>query len=167
MDIVLVLLRLIHIVAAVIWFGAGFSEAFVVMPAVAASGTTGKRFFVAMSQNRFYQMLFPVVALLTVLAGILLYLVGNSASHFSSTGNAVLGIGAVAGILAVLHGAAVLGRAGASLAEAISQNLGDDGITAEGAPLVAERMAYLARHNRITFVLMVIALVGMASARYL
>lgn len=167
MDIVLVLLRLIHIVAAFVWFGVGFTQTFIVAPAIAASGVNGMRFAQAMNKSRFGQMVFPAAAGITMLAGILLYIVGNASSHFTQTGNIVLGVGAVFGIIAGIHGGMYTGRAGAALSEAIDKHLTDSGISPEGAPEIREKAAYLTTHARISFWLMLVALIAMGSARYL
>ncbi len=167
MDIVLVLLRLIHIVAAFLWFGVGFTQMFIIAPAIAASGVNGMRFAQAMNKSRLGQMIFPAAAGITMLAGILLYLTGDPSSNFSQTGNMVLGIGAVVGIIAGIHGGMYTGRAGAALGEAIDQFLTDSGISEEGAPVIREKAAYLATHTRISFWLMLVALIAMGIARYL
>ncbi len=167
MDVVLVLLRLIHIVAAFVWFGVGFTQTFIISPAVAASGVNGMRFALKMNESRLAQMIFPAAAGITMLAGILLYIVGNATSHFSQTGNMVLGIGAVFGIIAGIHGGMFTGRASSALGEAISKYLTDDGISPEGAPVIREKAAFLATHARLGFWLMVVALIAMGSARYL
>lgn len=166
MDIVVVLLRLTHIVAGVIWFGVGFTQAFIVAPGIRSAGVSGMRFSLAMNQSRFARMIFPAAAGITMLAGILLYITG-SASHFSSTGNMVLGTGALFGIIAGIHGGMFTGKIGGELNAALSQHLTDSGIAAAGAATVSELSAKLSLHTRISFVLMVISLVGMASARYL
>ncbi len=112
MDILLVLLRLIHIVAAVVWVGVGTTQLLILGPALAAAGETGIRFTKSLASIPAFRMVFPVTAGLTMLAGILLYLTG-SASHFSQTGNIVLGIGALAGIAA---GTPLDGRAAQTIA---------------------------------------------------
>ena len=167
MDIVLVLLRLIHIVAAFAWVGVAFTQVFLLAPALAAAGESGLRFSKAMNARPITRMLFPIVAGLTVLAGILLYLVGSATSHFSQTGNIVLGIGAVAGLLAAGHGGAVTGRLAGQLGGLITQYVTDSGISPEGLPAIRETAAKLGMHTRISFVIMVVALVCMGSARYL
>lgn len=167
MDIVLVLLRLIHIVAAFVWVGIAFTEVFLLAPALATAGESGLRFSKAMNARPIARNVIPVAASLTVLAGILLYLVGNSTSHFSQTGNIVLGIGAVAGLLAAGHGGAVTGRLAGQLGGLISQYVTDSGISPEGLPAIRETAAKLATHTRISFVIMVVALVFMGGARYL
>jgi uncharacterized membrane protein len=167
MDILLVLLRLIHIVAAVVWVGAGATQLFVLSPAFAAAGETGLRFSKVLGSIPAFRMLFPVGAGITMLAGILLYLTG-SASHFSQTGNIVLGIGALAGLAAGIHGGAITGRSSAKLGELINRYVTDSGaIAAEGLTTIREEAMRQATHVRVSFVLMVIALIAMGSARYL
>ncbi len=167
MDVVLVLLRLLHIVAAFVWFGVGFTQTFIVLPAIGSSGVNGLRFAQAMNKSRFGQMVFPAAAGITMLVGILLYLTGDPNNNFSQVGNIVLGIGAVVGIAAGIHGGMYTGRAGAALSEAIDKHLTDSGISPEGTPEIREKTAYLATHARISFWLMLVALIAMGSARYL
>jgi hypothetical protein len=168
MDILLVLLRLIHIVAAFVWVGFGVTFAFYVGPAAAAAGERGLRFLKNLLTRTSYARAFPAVAGITMLAGILLYLTG-SMNHFSNTGNIVLGIGAVAGILAGVHGGAVTGRATSALGKALTQYVpdGNESIAADGLSVLRERAMKVAQDSRVSLILMIVALLGMASARYL
>jgi hypothetical protein len=169
MNTLLVLLRLLHIVAAFAWVGLGAATAFFIVPAAQSAGESGLRYLRTIFNRTPYGPIFGIVGGLTVLAGILLYAVGNSASHFSSTGNIVLGIGAVAGLLAAVHGGATTGRASRTLAQALEQyNLDNGGAIPAGAmPVLQQHVAKLLSHSRVSMVLMVIALIGMGSARYL
>jgi hypothetical protein len=169
MDILLVLLRLIHIVAGVVWVGVGLAQTFLIVPAVAGSGESGLRFAKVMFTKTPAVMIFPVTAGLTMLAGILMYLFANSASHFSQTGNIVLGIGALAGIAAGIHGGAVTSRTTRSLVEALNQHVSDgaQAIAADGLNVIRSTATKLAADSRISLALMIIALIGMGSARYL
>ncbi|MCC6802197.1 MAG: hypothetical protein IT319_04865 [Anaerolineae bacterium] len=167
MVIVLVLLRLIHILGAFVWVGIAFTQVFLISPALASSGESGLRFAKAMNARPIARMAISAAATVTVLAGILLYLVGNSASHFSQTGNIVLGIGAVAGLLAAGHGGAVTGRLAAQLGRLVNQYVTDQGMNPEGLPAIRETATKLAMHTRISFVIMLVALIFMGSARYL
>ncbi len=169
MDIVLVVLRLLHIVAAFAWVGLGAATAFYIVPAALASGESGLRYLNTVFTRTSYGPIFGVVGGLTVLAGILLYLVGNAASHFSTTGNIVLGIGAVAGLLAAGHGGATTGRASRALGEALAQYKLDAGgtIPAAGVSTLQQQVTSLLSHSRVSLALMIIALIGMGSARYL
>ena len=160
MDIVLVLLRLLHILSAFVWVGLGVALTFYVAPAAVAAGDSGFRFLKSLFLNTAFARIIPITSGLTTLAGILLYLVGNAASHFSQTGNMVLGIGAAAGLIATIHGGALTGRATTALGAALAK---------DGTPLAQlnDLAAKLLSHARISLVLMIIALVCMGSARYL
>lgn len=169
MDIVLIVLRLVHIVASVAWIALGASMVLIIVPVVGRAGDSGFRFLKALLTRTAYPRAFPVAAGLTILAGILLYAVGDSASHFSRLGNAALGTGALAGLLAGIHGGIVTGRSTNAMIESLSQNISDNGqnIPANALTILRERTQKLAGHSRISFILMVIALLGMGTARYL
>jgi uncharacterized membrane protein len=160
MDIILIVLRLLHIVSAFVWVGLGAALTFYVAPAAVAAGDSGFRFLKSLFLNTAFARVIPIVSGVTTLAGILLYLVGNSALHFSQTGNMVLGIGAVAGFIATVHGGAMTGRATRILGAALAK---------DGTPLgeLNDLAAKLLSHARVSMALMIIALVGMSSARYL
>jgi hypothetical protein len=168
MDILFAALRLIHIVAAVAWVGFGLTTFLYIGPAAASAGESGLRFLKSFLTGTSYAMMFPIAAGVTMLAGILMYLL-NAPSHFTTTGNIVLGIGAIAGILAGIHGGAVTGRATRALGEALNQHIPPDNqpITTDGLSVLRERAQELASHSRISVILAVVALIGMASARYL
>ena len=146
MDIVLVILRLLHIVTAFVWVGISVAQMFLIAPTLAISGESGLRFLKAMSTLPAARMLFPVSAGLTMLVGILLYLTGDPTRNFSPTGGIVLGIGAVVGIIAGIHGGAATGRSSTALAEAVNQYVPDVGqpIPADGMEVIRERSAKLA-----------------------
>lgn len=168
MNILLVLLRLLHIVTAFAWVGLGAALTFYIAPAALAAGESGPRFLKTLFTRTSFARIFAMVAGLTTLAGILLYLVADSASRFTSIGNMVLGIGAVAGLAATIHGGAVVGRSTRALGEALNQHV------SEGQPIPASAMSTitdlatkLLSHARVSLALMIIALVCMGSARYL
>jgi uncharacterized membrane protein len=168
MDILLVVLRLIHILAAVAWVGMGITMMLYIGPAAGAAGESGLRFMKSLTSRTGFVRAIPMFAGIAVLAGILLYLVGNAASHFSQTGNIVLGAGALLGLVAIAHGGAVTGRATQALAKALVENVPDDGpIPADALPKLRQMSMQLATHSRVSTILMVLALVCMGSARYL
>ncbi len=168
MDIILVSLRLIHIVAAFVWVGLGIAATFYVIPAAQKSGESGLRFFKSLLNNTNFGTMFAVVSGLTTLAGILLYIFADSASRFSTTGNMVLGIGALAGLIATIHGGAVVGRNTRVLDAELAESIPDDqAIPADTLTKINGMVAQLASHSRISLVLMIVALVFMSSARYL
>lgn len=169
MNILIVLLRLLHIVSAFAWVGLGVASVFYISPSAIAAGESGMRFLKTLLTRTNYGTMFAAAAGITTLAGILLYLFADSASRFTSTGNMVLGTGALFGILATLHGGFATGRATTALTEAVKQHVPDgaQAIAAEALPILRERAEKLMTHSRISLVLMIIALIGMGSARYL
>jgi len=168
MNIVLVLLRLLHIVSAVSWLAIGGTLTFFVAPSAVAAGESGYRYLKTLFTRTAFTRAIPMVAGTTTLAGILLYIVGNASSHFSQTGNMVLGIGAAAGLIATIHGGAITDRATKALSTALA-NLPDNAQSIAAATLTELNglAATLLSHSRISMVLMVVALVCMGSARYL
>lgn len=169
MDIVLVLLRLLHIIFAFTWVGLGIALTFFVAPAAAAAGESGLRFMKSLVTRTSFPMVIASASGLTTLAGILLYITGSPNTHFSQTGNIVLGIGAAAGLLATIHGGAVTGRATRALGESLAKNVpdGNQPIAANALAELRDLGMKLGTHSRLSMVLMVIALIGMGSARYL
>ncbi len=162
------ILRLVHILAAFSWFGLGLAMTVFVAPAAAAAGESGLRFFKSLFTNTRFGPAIPAAAGITTLFGILLYLFGGATSHFTQLGNIVLGIGALAGLAATIHGGAITSRTTREYVAALNQYVADNQpIAAEGAAALRERAMKLATDTRISFYLMVIALLGMASARYL
>jgi uncharacterized membrane protein len=160
MDIYLVVVRLIHIVAAILWVGSGFYASVILFPAITALGDSGADFMKALGKNRIFALIFPVSAVLTVIAGILLYLKPGASAHFTSLGWTAISIGAVAGILAAGHGGAVLGRmTGEYMQKAMSGS-------AQPGELSA-LMAKLNRHSNISLGLLIVAMIGMEIARYI
>jgi hypothetical protein len=168
MNILLVLLRLLHIVSAVGWIALSATLVLYVIPSAVASSETGYRYLKGLFTRTAYTKAIAPVAGIATLAGILLYVVGGASSHFSQTGNIVLGIGAVAGLIASVHGGAVVGRATKTLEKALA-NLpeGGGGIAAATMTELNGLTTTLLGHARISLILMVVALVCMGSARYL
>lgn len=169
MDYTLVLLRLLHIVAAFMWVAVGVSIAFFIMPSVQAAGENGARYLSVLLKHTIIARALPMSAGLTMLAGILLYIGGNVRSHFSNTGNAVLGFGALVGILAGIHGGAFTGRAIRRLGVILSEKIPVDNqvVRADDLLVLREQAMKVVAHARVSMMLTIIALVGMASARYL
>ncbi|MCK6579108.1 MAG: hypothetical protein L6Q98_13500 [Anaerolineae bacterium] len=168
MDIILVVLRLLHIVFSFLWFGLGITATLYILPAAVSSGASGMRFARNLLTRTPFGRMMPIVSGVTTLAGLLLYLVG-SPSHFSLLGNIVLGIGAVAGLAATVHGGAMTGRATREFAMALATTVpeGDAAIPANALSNLNALAAKLMEHQRISTILMVIALLGMGLARYL
>jgi len=165
MDILLVLLRFVHIVAGVFWVGAGLCMTFFVAPAAAAAGAAGGQFMQRLGQSKFNAAI-ALSAILTVVGGFLLYWrLGYSLA--SITGITLLA-GGIVGLVALVHGAAITGPATAKLAKLSGE------VQVSGKPPTADAMAQLqkqlaeVRHaGLVSSTLVVIAVTAMAVARYL
>ncbi|MBI5928045.1 MAG: hypothetical protein HY862_01945 [Chloroflexi bacterium] len=169
MDYTLILLRLLHIVAAFTWVGVGASIAFFIIPSVQAAGENGVWYLNTLLKHTAITKVFRISAGLTMLAGILLYALSDVRNHFSNTGNAVLGFGALAGILAGIYMGAFTGRAMQTLEANLSEKMpsGNPAMRGDDLRVLREQTAKVVAHARVSVVLTIIALVGMASARYL
>jgi hypothetical protein len=167
MTLLIALLRLLHIVFAVIWFGLGLAAALFIVPTATAAGESGLRYMkVLLSRTRF-AMAFSATAGLTMLIGILLHITGDVTHNFASTGQIVLGIGALFGLAAGIHGGAVVGRETTAFARSLAQYPDNQPIPADGLATLRAQAVKLGSDSRISFVLTVIALIAMGSARYL
>lgn len=171
MDAYMVILRIIHILAGILWVGVGFFYVAVMMPSLKQTGKGAYPLFLAVSNNRVGKMLLPATALLTTVAGLLLYerVSGRfDADYMKSTQGVVLSIGALAGLGAFGHGGAVLGRATDKLVQKVTQLEGQsEPPPADQQAEINTLMDYLAKHANISLGLMIVAVLGMASARYM
>lgn len=166
MDIVLVLLRLIHIVVGVIWFGMSITLV-LINPALEWLGDQRYYTELALYTRTRISSLFPIVGGVTTLAGLLLYATG-SGNDFSTTGNIVLGIGALAGLGAAIHGGAVTGRLTKEYSVALTANVTPgQAIATNAIGSLRELSAKLTQHTLISTGMALVALIAMASARYL
>lgn len=171
MDVVGIILRLIHIFAGVFWAGATFMVVGFVYPTVQELGPEGQRFMQRLVQQRKYTTYVSAAGGLTILAGLLLYWRdsgGLRIGWITSGFGLALTIGGLAAIATLVLGFAVTKPTVEGLAA-----LGKE-IQAGGKPPTPEQMARLQGLQRRmsqalmwTTVLLVIAVAGMAVARYL
>ena len=83
MNILIILLRLIHIVAGVFWVGANMFTAFFLSPAVAANGDAGQKLMGYMVTKARISERITIAAVLTVLAGAVLYWNNSGGLHLA------------------------------------------------------------------------------------
>jgi hypothetical protein len=81
MNILLALLRLLHIVSGVAWVGLGLASAVYIAPTAIAAGEGGLRFLKALLTRTNFGNIFATVGGMTMLAGILLYAFGDIGGH--------------------------------------------------------------------------------------
>jgi len=168
MNLIIMLLRLFHIILAFVWFGITLSLTFFVVPAAAGAGESGLRFYKSLLTSTSVAKLFATSAGLTVVIGILLFITGDPNHNFTTAGQLVLGIGALAGLSAVVYGDAKTVRTMRKYGQVLAQEVQDNSpIGDEGAEKLRTLGPVLASQSRVTFYLVLLALLGMGLARYL
>jgi len=97
--LIISLLRLLHIVAGLIWVGAALLMSFYIEPMAGSPGAEGGRFLRALYSKTHFPRLIPLSALVATIAGLLLY--GLLAYHeaMSSAMGVILTLGALFGLL--------------------------------------------------------------------
>ena len=170
MDIFVILLRIIHIFAGMFWVGAALIGTFFLMPAAKSSGPEGQQFIQTLMVRKRFPIAISISAILTILAGFLLYARDSGGFQISwITSSVGLGftIGALAALASFIYGAVVIGPTGRKFGEL------NAAIQAQGKPATAEQQSEMAKLNArmsteglINTALLVIALLAMATARY-
>ena len=171
MDLYVIVLRILHIFSGVFWAGTSFLSSGYLGPAVIAAGPEGGKFMQALlGQTRFLRAIAAAAGLAT-LSGVLLYwrAAGGLRPEWISTGTGLaFTIGGLAGLAASAIGLGVQNRGSRALV-AIWR-----AAQASGAQPTAEQAAQMQAHQRAvakggqwTFILLIVALLGMATAQYL
>ncbi len=168
MDIYMIVLRLFHIISGVLWIGGGILYLGFVEPAVRATMPASQKFVKALMPR--YTQYMAAVGGLTVLAGALLYWRDSSGLSLAWI-TTPTGIGFTLGALLALVGFVM----GFVLVKPPADQMGklSGEIESGGKPPTREQVAEMGRLNtslvqlgRITFGLLTLALVCMATARY-
>lgn len=170
-----ILLRNIHIFGGLTWFGVGLVEVFLFTPMLQTlAGRSDGSSLVGSVASQIYgnglvKIGFPVSATLTFLAGFWLYYRtsdGFDADWMSLTSSMVLSTGVVLGLVALVHGGAVIGPLSAKTRKAA------EALAATQPPTDAQLAAFKAlkakhtRHAQLGLVLIAVTLFTMASFRY-
>ena len=160
-----VLLRLIHISAAIFWVGTTFFMLFFLEPVIEHTGQAGNQVMQVLASNTRFPQVIALSGIITVLAGLAMYwrVYGfDITTMFSS--RFPLTLGALAGFLAFFTGSYFQGR---SVKQLVA--LGAT-IATQNSPPTPEQMAQMQQHQarialgtRITAVLMVLAVIGMVA----
>jgi len=166
MSIYLLVLRLVHVFAGIIWGGGTIIMEFFVGRTVEATGDSGREFAgYLMAKLRMHNFM-TAMAVFTVLAGILLY--WHDSNGFTSpwmhSGSGIgFTIGAIFGLIAFISGA-IFGKSTADLAQA--------GAEAQGKPTPEQLTNIQALQKRIKTVSpihrygMILAIIFMSISRY-
>jgi uncharacterized membrane protein len=168
MNAVIIILRLIHIFGGIMWVGGAFLLTHVVQPVTMQGGPEGQRWLVRIVSSEKLGKYMGLAAMLTVLAGIVLYILvsgGFNMGWITSGPGLVLTLGTVCGIIAMVIGFAVVSKNSAKIG-ALSQE-----IQAAGGPPPADKLAALQalvaqqkRVGQIDEVLMIVTVATMIIA---
>jgi uncharacterized membrane protein len=171
MDWYAIILRVIHIAAGTFWVGAAFVLFLFIQPSVKELGPEGQRFMGHLAVKKKLPMLITLAGILTVLAGILLYWRasdGFDADWISSGPGVAFTVGGLAAIATLALGLSIT-KPTVDRIGALGQEIGASG--GQPAPSQASEMqrlqARLVLMGRVTMVLLTIAVVAMATARFL
>lgn len=154
--LVISVLRVLHIVAGLIWVGAALLLSFYIEPMAAASG--GRGFLRTLYSKSSLPRLIPLSAIVTTVAGILLYGLLSYHEAMSSAMGVILSIGALIGLLAFGHGYFTVWRGAGEYKSLVNA-------AADEATLVRLEAA-MRRNGRVGMWLALASLVLMAGARY-
>lgn len=166
----MVVLRLIHIICGAFWVGGALSVAFFILPAQRAIGQPGMLFVRQLMMGQKFRSFMIGAAVLTILSGLTMYtryaMAGGGWAR-SNTG-IILGVGALAAIIAAGIGTGYSGKIGKqmlALGEAMQASGGPptDAQKAEMGVLQGKMQSAF----RMVAILLLIAVAAMASARYL
>lgn len=159
---IIVLARAVHVMAGIIWAGAAFLLAMVIVPIGARHGTEGADRWIGMIVRR-VGPLTGISALLTVLSGIYLFVALHP--HDSSAGGIVLKTGAVAAVLSFAAG--FLSRPiGLELARLKEGSSSSATLSAETLQQISALHRRQALSSRLTAAFLGIAVLSMAVFRY-
>jgi uncharacterized membrane protein len=171
MDGWLILLRIVHVGSAMIWFGGAILGGFFLQPTAAALGKAGQPFMDYLINRRRMGIFFPIVAGLTVLSGAALYWRdsgGLQAAWISSPTGLAFTIGGLAATAAFLGGFILIGPGIADQTAVQNELARGDGVPTDAQ---RERLERAARRmqlaDRIDLPLLLLAGLTMAVARYL
>jgi hypothetical protein len=163
-------IRVLHILLAATWFGAAVAMLLFVVPAVKEAKGAGGAVMAGLDRRK-YHVFMQVVAGLTVLTGFDLYrrfTQGFDHEISASMAGRVFGTGGIAGILALVIGASVVGRTMKKIADTMIKAAAlPDG--PEKAALVASVGPMQARagmFGKLVLLLMVVAIVAMSIGHY-
>ena len=169
MDAGIIIARIVHVLAGILWVGTMVFLFFFLGPAVGDVGPDGGKVMGALMRRKF-MVYVPVVAILSVLSGFYLYWRASSGFnpvYMGSGPGMTYGIGATAAILAFIVGLSVSRPAMAKVMQ-LSQRMAtaDPSERAGITETIQKLTARSASAGRIVVTLLLIAAGAMAVGRY-
>ncbi|MDQ2767830.1 MAG: hypothetical protein M3Y30_11820 [Gemmatimonadota bacterium] len=164
------LARFIHVVCGVVWAGSLLFIAFMLMPAIRATGPSGGAVMQQLFRNQRLQPFLITLMVFTVLSGLALYRLDMVAfgPNWVHTGpGRTFSAGAVFAILAVVVGLSINARAAEKIGarSASIQAAGKQPSTEQAAEL-GRLQTHLARGTLVSTALIIFAVTCMGVARY-
>jgi uncharacterized membrane protein len=171
MDAPLIFARIVHVGAAMSWFGGAIVAGFFLQPTAAALGQAGQPFMDHLMRRRRMGVFFPIVATLTILSGVALYWRdsgGLQAAWISTPTGLAFTIGGIAAIAAFVGGF-ILIAPGIAETTAVQNELaaGDGGPTEAQRQRLERAGRRLQLASRVDLPLLLLAGLTMAVGRYL
>jgi uncharacterized membrane protein len=168
-NLLLLVMRLLHVVLGAFWVGTMLFVTFFLFPAIRDAGPDGAKIAAGVNRRGFLVVM-PVVAGLTILSGLWLYwrLSGGFQPTFMHSGTGItFGLGAAAAIAAYVIGVAVV-RPAMTRATALAESAAKAPAAERDAHLLAAQglRARAASAGQIVAVLLLLAVAAMALARY-
>jgi uncharacterized membrane protein len=166
MNYLMILLRLIHVVAAIFWVGGILFFNLLVSPAAAATAESGQKFMQALMTKSRMSTRIASAGGSAILAGFILYWLDSDGftSRWTTSGPGIgFGIGAIFGLIGFTVGImmARLAHRQGTIAGSMQ-----GGPTSQQAAELADLQARMARLAPINTVALALAAVFMATARY-
>lgn len=164
---VVIILRLVHIISGVFWVGSGLVMFFFISPTLGATAEAGQKFAQHLMLKTRFTAILTSSAILTVLAGALLYWRdsdGLSSSWMNTTQGLGFGVGAFFGLVGLVFGAMV-GSTNGALAKQGSQIQGKP--TPEQLTQIGALRKRLSVVSPINVYSLILATLLMAISRYL
>ncbi len=173
-QILIVILKLLHITFGMFWVGSALTTSFLTLPTVRATGPVGGQFFGEFMRRTGYHRLMLISGLVTVLSGLALYWQfywGLAWNLWHPGPETIFGLGGLVAILVAVAANTLIpsvSRRLAAIGNRIQAFVADGGapapeLLAERSRL-AQRMAHIGMANAS---LLVIAVALMAVGRYL
>ena len=162
----MLLFRLLHVFAGVLWVGGVILIALFIQPTVRAIGPAGGQFMGHLLTKTSIASYFPAVAGINVVAGLFLFWRNTTAGgHWGGTRQGMtISFGALAAIIAFIVGGVMIGKSMSEIAKILRASGGPP--QGEAATRLAGYQARIQRGTKIVLPLLIIAVFTMAVGRY-
>ena len=165
----IIVLRLFHVISAVLWVGGFVMLVYFVLPSIRASGPSGGQVMRTMLIKTRLASYFPMVGGFTVLSGFLMMWRDSAIAqgNWAASGAGItFSIGGLAGLVALIVGGIMVGRSISQLRGIMLSSDPGTPPSPEQAARIAQLQARAERGNRIVFPMLCIAVIAMSVARY-